>query len=111
MNLANSKPIFSHFPLVEMVSNLLINNPEFNWDSKDKLAELQTSRKNVKSYFKGPYKEGTTARKALLVLNWLCCQGSMTLKSLDVDKGSCKKFFKVLEKIFQPETNDMISHF
>ena len=32
------------------------------------------------------------------------------MKSLDVDKGSYKKILKVLEKIFQPEVNDMMSH-
>ena len=31
----------------------------------------------------------------------------MTLKSLDVDKRSYKKIFKVFEKIFWPEANDM----
>ena len=35
----------------------------------------------------------------------------MTLKSLDVGKRSYKKILKVLEKIFQPEANDMMSHF
>ena len=35
----------------------------------------------------------------------------MTLKSPDVDKGSYKKLFEVLEKIFWPEANDTMSHF
>ena len=55
---------------------------------KDKLTELQTLQEECQSIFKGLYKEETTASKASLVLNWLGHLGSMTLKSLDVDKGS-----------------------
>ena len=67
------------------------------------------SRKNVKSYLKA-HAEDITVSKASLVQNWLGHQCSMTLKSLDVDKGFYNKIFEVLGKIFWPEANVMMSH-
>ena len=75
------------------------------------MTELQTSQEDCQIIFEGPYKEESIASKTLLVLMWLGHQVSMTLKSLDGEKGSYKKFLEVLKKIFWPEASDTMSHF
>ena len=50
-----------------MASKLTINKPKFNWDSKDKLFELQTFQEEFQIIFEGLYKGKTAFSKASLV--------------------------------------------
>ena len=94
-----------------MGSNISINKPMFFWDSLYKLVELKTFQEECHILFDGPYKDESEDSKASLVLNWLSQQGSMTLKSLEVNKKDYKVFLKALEDIFRTEANDTMTHF
>ena len=65
--------------------------------------ELQAFQEECHILFEGPYKDESEDSKTPLVLNWLDQQGTITLKSLEVDKRDYKAILKALEDIFRPE--------
>ena len=69
------------------------------------------SRKSAMYVLKGHTKMKVKTVRHHWYWNWLTQQGSMTLKSLEVDKKDYKAVFKAWEHIFRPEANDTMTRF
>ena len=95
-----------------MSASLQINRPKFDWDSNDKLVELQNFKEECNILFDdGPYKKLEPKEKAGLIINWLGRRATMTLKANASSRDTPKEVFDALEGIFRPESNSTISKF
>ena len=87
------------------------NKPRFDWEVKYRLSELEQFKQECSVLFQGPLNEMKDAQKAGLVVNWIGRQCVMTLHSMGIELDRPKTVFYSLEKIFHPESNQMLSRF
>ena len=78
------------------------NKPKFNWETKDRLLELEQFKQECSVLFQGPLSEMKDAQKAGLIVNWIGRQCIMTLNSMGIALDRHKTVFDYLEKIFRP---------
>ena len=87
------------------------NKPGFNWEAKDRLSKLEQFRQECNVLFQDPLSEMKDAKKAGLILNWIGRQCTMTLHSMGIELDRPNTVFKTLEKIFRPDSNQILSRF
>ena len=63
------------------MANFHINKSKFNWDSKEKLVQLENFKIDETILFDGPYQKLEGNEKTSLVLNWLGRQATQIMKS------------------------------
>ena len=85
------------------------NKPQFDWEAKDHLSELEQFKQECSILFQGPLSEMKDAQKAGLIVNWIGCQCIMMLHSMGIVLDRPKTVFDNLEKIFRPESNQTLS--
>ena len=64
-----------------MMAGLNYYKPKFNWDTPDKLSELDRFESECAALFEGPLDESLPNRQAGLVVNWLGSEAGLTLRS------------------------------
>ena len=72
--------LYSLFKFTTM-ANYNVNQRKFNWDSKEKLVELENFKTDATILFDGPYPKLEDNEKVSLVLNWLGRQATQIIKS------------------------------
>ena len=87
------------------------NKPKFDWEVKDCPSELEQFKQECSVLFQGPLSEMKDAQKAGLIVNWIGRQCIMTLHSMGVEQDRPKTVFDNFEKIFRPESNQILSRF
>ena len=87
------------------------NKPNFDWEAKDHLSELEQFKQECSVLFQGPLSEMKDAQKAGLIVNWIGHQCIMTLHSMGIALDRPKTVFDNLEKIFRLESNQTLSQF
>ena len=70
--------------------------PKFNWDSLDKLSELDRFMYECEVLLAGPLDESLANRQAGLVVNWLGSEAGLTLRSLDLTYDHPNTIFNAL---------------
>ena len=93
------------------VGGLQFSRPVFDWDSKDKLTELGQFKADFHILFSGPLCDLKEKQRAGLLINWLGRQATQILASTEVTIDSPEEVFEALEKVFRPESNQMLSRF
>ena len=91
--------------------NYQINRQKFNWNIKEKLVELENFKTNMTILFDGPYNKMENNEKMSIVLNWLGMQATQIIKSQGIIPRTLEEICDTSEKIFRPESNDMIAKF
>ena len=85
--------------------------PSFDWGSRDKLMEIEQFNANCKILFDGPLSDLKDKQKAGLIVNWLGREATQILSSVDAEINSTQEVFETLEKVFRPESNQMLARF
>ena len=85
--------------------------PKFNWDTIDKLSELDHFKAEYKVLFNGPFDESPPNRQAGLVVNWLGSEAGLTLRSLNLTYDEPNTIFDALRDVFQLIGNRTMSRF
>ena len=95
-----------------MMVGLNYYKPKFNWDTLDKLSELDRFKSECKVSFNRPLDESPTNRQAGLVVNWLGSEAGLTLCSLNFSYNEPDTIFNALRDIiFRPTDNRTMSRF
>ena len=84
---------------------------KFNWDSIDKLSELDHFKAECEVLFNGPLDESLPNRLAGLVVNWLGSEAGLTLRSLNLTYDEPNTIFDALGDVFRPIGNRTMSRF
>ena len=78
-------PMYLHaFLSLIIMAGLNYYKPKFNWDTLDKLSELDRFKAECEVLFNGPLDESPPDRQAGLVVNWLGSKAGLTLRSLNL---------------------------
>ena len=93
------------------VGGLQFSRPVFDWDSKDKLTELGQFKADCHVLFSGPLCDLKDKQRAGLLISWLGRQATQILASAEITTDSPEEVFEALEKVFRPESNQMLSRF
>ena len=93
------------------VGGLQFSRPAFDWDLRDKLTELGQFKADCHVLFSGPLCDLKDKQRAGLLINWLGRQATQILASAEITTDSPEEVFEALEKVFRPESNQMLSRF
>ena len=93
------------------VGGLQFSRPVFDWESKDKLTELGQFKADCHVLFSGPLCDLKDKQRAGLLINWLGRQATQIIASVETSTNSPEEVFEALEKVFRPESNQMLSRF
>ena len=93
------------------VSGLQLVKPRFDWGAHDKLTEIEQFNADCKITFDGPLSDLKDKQRARLVVNWMGREATQILTSVEVGLNSTEEVFKVLEKVFRPESNQTLACF
>ena len=91
------------------MANYQINRPQFNWDTKEILVELENFKTDAIILFDGPYHKMENNETMSIVLNWLGRQAIQLIKSQDITPSTPQKIYDTLEKNFRPKSNNKIA--
>ena len=69
-------------------SGLNLAKPRFEWDSHDRLTELEHFKEDCRFLFEGSLSDMKEKPKAGLIINWLGRDVAQVLKSMDVEANS-----------------------
>ena len=81
-----------------------INRPKFNWETKEKLVELENFKTDVMILFDGSYHQMENNEQMSIMLNWLGKQVTQIIKSQGITPRTSQKIYDALEKNFRPES-------
>ena len=87
------------------------NKPRFDWETKNRLLELEQFKQECNVLFQGPLSKMKDSQKAGLIVNWIGRQCIMMLHSMNVNLDKPDTVFEMLENIFRPESNQTLSRF
>ena len=90
------------YVLIVIMASLNYYKPKFNWDSLNKLSELDRFKSEYEVLFAGPLVESPANRQAGLVVNWLGSEAGLILRSLDLTYDHPDTIFKALHDVFRP---------
>ena len=93
------------------VSGLQLVKTKFEWDTKDKLTEIEQSKAYCKILFDGPLSDLKDKQRAGLIVNWLGREVTQILNSVEAGINSVEEVFETLEKVFRPEFNQTLARF
>ena len=79
--------------------------PKFNWDTINKLSELDRFKAECEVLFNGPLDESQPNRQARLIVNWLGSEAGLTLRSLNLNYDTPETIFTALHEVFRPTGN------
>ena len=92
-------------------SGLNLAKPRFEWDSHDRLTELEHFKEDCRMLFDGPLVDMKEKSKAGLIINWLGRDAAQVLKSMEVEANSPDEVYEILEKVFRLESNQTSAQF
>ena len=90
---------------------LQLSKPIFDWESWDKLTELEQFKVDCKIIFDRPLCDLKERQRAGLLVNWLGREVTQILASVEVEISTPDEVFQALEKIFRPESNQILACF
>ena len=93
------------------VSGLQLVKPRFDWDTRDKLTEIEQFKVDCKILFEGPLSNLKDTEKAGLIINWLGREATQILTSVEADTNNTDDVFDALKKVFRPESNQTMARF
>ena len=93
------------------LGGLQFSKPIFDWESRDKLTELEQFKADCRILFGGPLSDLKEKRRACLLVNLLGREATQILKSVDAQIDNTDEVFEALEKVFRPESNQTLAHF
>ena len=93
------------------ISGLQLVKPKFNWDTCNKLTEIEQFKADCRILFDGPLPDLRDKEKSGLIVNWLGRDAIQILTSVDVEISSTKEVFEALEKMFRLESNQTLACF
>ena len=118
--LYHDKSVFIIYYIVKF-SNLLLKmaklgglqmvKPSFDWESKDKLTELEQFKANCNILFNGPICDLKEKQRVGLLVNCLGREATQILNSVDAQIDNTNEVFEALERVFRPESNQTLAHF
>ena len=91
------------------IGGLQLSKPIFDWESRDKLTELEQFKADCRIIFDGPLCDLKEKQRAGLLVNWLGRQVTQILASLEFDVNSPNEVFEALERVFRPESNQTLT--
>ena len=92
------------------VSGLQLVKPMFDWNAHDKLTEIEQFKADCKILFECPLSDLKDKQRARLHVNWLDRIATQILTSVDTEINSIDEVFRTLEKVFRPESNQILAH-
>ena len=92
------------------IGGLQLSKPIFDWESCDKLTELEQFKADCKIIFDGPLCDLKERQRAGLLVNWLGREATQILASVEVEISTPDEVFQALEKVFRPESNQTLAH-
>ena len=93
------------------IGGLQLSKPIFDWESHDKLTELEQFKADCKIIFDGPLCDLKERQRAGLLVNWLGREATHILASVEVEISTPDEVFQALEKVFRPESNQTLARF
>ena len=93
------------------LGGLQLSKPTFDWDSRDKLTELEQFKADCKIIFDRPLCDLKERQRAGLLVNWLGREATQILASVEVEISTPDEVLQALEKGFRPESNHTLAHF
>ena len=80
------------------VGGLQLSKPIFDWESRDKLTELEQFKADCKIIFDGPLCDLKERQRAGLLVNWLGREATQILASVEVEISTPDEVFQALGK-------------
>ena len=99
------------FLKMSKVSGLHLVKPKYEWDTRDKLTEIEQFKADCRILFEGPLLDLNDKKCAGLIVNWLGREATQILTSVEADINSANEVFDALEKVFRPESNQTLACF
>ena len=96
---------------IAKIGGLQLVKPSFDWESKDKLTELEHFKADCNILFNGPLCDLKEKQHAGLLVNWLGREATQILNSVDAQIDNTNEVFEALERVFRAETNQTLAHF
>ena len=93
------------------VSGLQLVKPRFDRGSRDKLMEIEQFKADCRTLFDGPLSDLKDKQRTSLIINWLGREATQILTSVDAEINSTQEVFQALEKVFRPESNQILACF
>ena len=87
------------------IGGLQLSKPIFDWESHDKLTELEQFKADCRILFDGPLSDLKDKQRAGLIVNWLGRKATRYLHQFDVEINNTNEVFEALERVFRPESN------
>ena len=100
--------LLSLYHLSNTMANYQIKRPKFNWDTKEKLVELENFKTDVTIILMVHTIKMENNEKTSIVLNWLGRQAPQIIKSQGITPRTPKEIY---EKTLRPESNDTMAKF
>ena len=99
--------------LIEMakIHGLQLSKPASDWESQDKLTELEQFKADCKIIFDGALCDLKERQRAGLLVNWLGREATQILASVEVEISTPDEVFQALEKVFRPKSNQTLARF
>ena len=92
------------------LGGLQLSKPIFDWESQDKLTELEQFKANCKTILDGPLCDLKERQRAGLLVNWLDREATQILASVEVEISTPDEVFQALQNVFRPESNQTLAH-
>ena len=89
------------------VLGLQLAKPKFDWESRDKLTELELFKVDCRIIFDGPLSDLKDKQQAGLIVNWLGREATQILTSVDAEINSTQEVFEA----FRLESNQTLAQF
>ena len=99
------------YVFLSVIAGLNYYKPKFNWDTIDKLSELDHFKDECEVLFNGPLDESPPNRQAGLVVNWLGSEAGLTLRSFNLTYDEPNTTFDAFREVFRPIVNRTMSRF
>ena len=93
------------------IGGLQLSKPIFDWESWDKLTELDQFKADCRIIFDGPLCDLKERQRAGLLVNWLGREATQLLASVEVEIGTPDEEFQALEKVIRPDSNQTLARF
>ena len=90
---------------------LQFSKPIFDWESGDKLTELEQFKADCRILFDSPLSDLKEKQRARLLVNWLGREATQILNSVDAQIDNTNEVFEALEKVFRLESNQTLAQF
>ena len=93
------------------VGGLQFSKPIFDWESQDKLTELEQFKANCRILFDGPLSDLKEKQRACLLVSWLGREATQILNSVEAQIDNANEVFEAFKKVFRLESNQTLAHF